>query len=134
MIDWEAIGAIGELVGAVAVVVTLAYFGMQMRHSAKVAEAESERETLLEWQRATVQFVQDGPRILPSLDGFQDVDEDEIHYCIARINDVVMAHLAVWRMWELGMISSERMETFDRKRAHVVGGGKDCLAPCGLRR
>ena len=32
--NWEALGAIGELIGAFAVVVTLIYVGIQVRHSA----------------------------------------------------------------------------------------------------
>ena len=32
--NWDAIGAIGEIVGAIAVVATLAYLAIQTRHSA----------------------------------------------------------------------------------------------------
>ena len=40
--NWEAIGAIGEIVGAVAVVLTLAYLAIQVRH-AKEAAADTNR-------------------------------------------------------------------------------------------
>jgi RNA polymerase-interacting CarD/CdnL/TRCF family regulator len=39
--NWEAIGAIGEIVGAFAVVVSLIYLALQIRHSRKAAEAQS---------------------------------------------------------------------------------------------
>jgi hypothetical protein len=35
--NWEAIGAIGEIIGAAAVVVTLAYFALQIRHAQQAA-------------------------------------------------------------------------------------------------
>jgi hypothetical protein len=40
--DWEAIGAIGEVIGAAAVVVTLVYLAVQVRH-AKSATADQSR-------------------------------------------------------------------------------------------
>ena len=42
MVDWEAIGAIGEVLGAAAVVVTLGYLSVQIRH-AKVATTDQSR-------------------------------------------------------------------------------------------
>jgi hypothetical protein len=36
--NWEALGAIGEIVGAVAVIVTLVYLAIQVRHSSKTLE------------------------------------------------------------------------------------------------
>ena len=40
--NWEAIGALGEIVGALAVVLTLAYLAIQVRH-AKAAAADTNR-------------------------------------------------------------------------------------------
>jgi hypothetical protein len=37
--NWDALGAIGETVGAIAVVVTLAYFAIQLRQTRKTLEA-----------------------------------------------------------------------------------------------
>jgi heme/copper-type cytochrome/quinol oxidase subunit 1 len=39
MMNWEAIAAIGELIGAVAVVVTLIYLAAQIRHNTKTTKA-----------------------------------------------------------------------------------------------
>ena len=43
--NWEAIGAVGEIVGAVAVVLTLIYLAVQVRHNARAAEDASFRDT-----------------------------------------------------------------------------------------
>ena len=45
--DWEAIGEIGEVGGAVAVVLTLFYFTAQIRQSTKATQASS-RQALID--------------------------------------------------------------------------------------
>nr|MDJ0879585.1 hypothetical protein [Halieaceae bacterium] len=44
--NWDAIGAIAEVLGAVAVLVTLIYLSLQIRLSNRLAEAESQRELM----------------------------------------------------------------------------------------
>ena len=38
-VNWEAVSAIGEIVGAIAVVVTLAYLAVQIRQNTQVARS-----------------------------------------------------------------------------------------------
>jgi len=40
--NWDAIGAIGEIIGALAVVVTLIYLAIQTRHNSKIALSSME--------------------------------------------------------------------------------------------
>ena len=42
MINWEAIGAIGEIIGAIAVVATLGYLAVQVRHSKEATQANTQ--------------------------------------------------------------------------------------------
>ena len=42
--DWTAVGAVGELIGALAVVVTLAYLASQIRQNTKVARSSMRHE------------------------------------------------------------------------------------------
>ena len=44
MINWEAIGAIGEIAGAIAVVATLVYLAIQIRQNTTTARASATRE------------------------------------------------------------------------------------------
>ncbi|MFT7244262.1 MAG: hypothetical protein ACI82A_001612 [Candidatus Azotimanducaceae bacterium] len=44
--NWDAVGAIAELVGAGAVVLTLIYLAIQLRHNTQAVRGESERGTL----------------------------------------------------------------------------------------
>jgi len=46
-VNWDAIGAIGEIVGAVAVVATLGYLAVQIRQNTR-ADRASSRQTVLD--------------------------------------------------------------------------------------
>ena len=43
--NWEAIGSVGEIVGSIAVVISLIYLAVQIRHANKQSEIESFRHT-----------------------------------------------------------------------------------------
>ena len=43
---WEALGAVGEVIGAVAIIASLMYLATQIRTSSKIAKAQSQRELL----------------------------------------------------------------------------------------
>jgi integral membrane sensor domain MASE1 len=45
--NWEAIGALGEIVGALAVVATLFYLAQQIRHNTRMARAEMTKDLYL---------------------------------------------------------------------------------------
>ena len=47
--NWEAIGAVGEIIGALAVVASLLYLGRQMREGARATRAETELEAARMW-------------------------------------------------------------------------------------
>lgn len=44
--DWDALGAIGEILGAVAVFLTLLYLAAQIRQTNKMARFETTREIM----------------------------------------------------------------------------------------
>jgi len=43
--DWDAIGAMGEIVGAIAVVATLGYLAVQIRHNTRASAVEAKLAT-----------------------------------------------------------------------------------------
>jgi hypothetical protein len=47
--NWEAIAAIGEVLGAVAVVITLVYLAKQLRENTKSIKLQSVEATFKEW-------------------------------------------------------------------------------------
>lgn len=50
--NWEAIGAVGEILGALAVVVTLFYLARQIHQSTRVARAETTKDLYLASRKA----------------------------------------------------------------------------------
>jgi len=54
--DRDAIGAVGETLGAVGVITSLFYLASQIRRSAKVDTAAAYRQILDSWHLATEKF------------------------------------------------------------------------------
>jgi len=52
--NWEALGAIGDFVGAIGVVVTLVYLSLQIRSSARATEAQVHASLSAEMERVIV--------------------------------------------------------------------------------
>jgi len=50
--DWNAIGAVGEMVGAIAVVATLVYLAIQIRHSSRQTETQIEQNQYQQWSNS----------------------------------------------------------------------------------
>jgi hypothetical protein len=48
-LDWNAIGAVGETLGAVAVIVTLLYLSKQIRQNSRAVQVAALRDTTAQW-------------------------------------------------------------------------------------
>ncbi len=57
--DWNAIGAVGEILGAVAVVATLGYLAVQTRHSVAATQANTRQAILESDQQFLTNLMQD---------------------------------------------------------------------------
>lgn len=64
--NWEAVGAIGEVVGAIAVVATLGYFGFQIRAEARRARIEANRDRASRIAAST-QAMADSDHLVPMM-------------------------------------------------------------------
>jgi hypothetical protein len=74
--NWEALGALGELAGAVSVVVTLFYVALQVPQMQKTARVVAQRDVLLrvsEWFRMSHTLENQGYDIFTS--GLQEYDK-----------------------------------------------------------
>ena len=74
--NWEAIGAVGEILGAVAVVATLFYLATQIRQNTKVARADMTKDLFLATRAATMDITRDDSlaRIYADIRGVEDLD------------------------------------------------------------
>ena len=78
--DWNAVGAIGEIVGAIAVFATLLYLSIQVREGNKQAELEGFRHTLdgfNEWMDQIISSKHTASLLRRGREGLASLDEDE---------------------------------------------------------
>ena len=86
--DWEAAAIVGEIVGSIAVVISLVYLSVQIRHANKQSEIDSLRHTWdglnqfcdrLSESTDTASIVNRGRQSLQSLDGDEYLVFEHIH-------------------------------------------------------
>ena len=92
--NWDAIGAVGEIVGASAVVVTLIYLAIQVAHARRAQQAEAIRSNRIE-RREYHTGVRDSPYI-PIIfsrieNGEEITKEDEFR--------LLNHYAATWGLW-----------------------------------
>lgn len=114
MINWEAVGAVGETVGALAVVVTLIYLATQIRTQNRESRLAAVHE-LTEAFRAAIMSFQD-PNLaaifVKAKTGFADLPEEE------RLQFIAMIH-GVLRVWE-DAYYQYRQDRLDERLWHAM--------------
>ena len=110
-LDWTAIGALGEIVGASAVVLTLAYLARQVRQANRIAKAEAYRAARAGFNAITESWANDQQwrelyaRILGGARREELSTDDRLHAAIrysTMLNSVAAIHYDV----ELGVLPS----------------------------
>ena len=91
--NWDAIGAIGEILGAIAVVLTLFYLATQIRQSTKLARADMSKDLFLATRTATLEIAANPElgKIMANIRG-QDVDiqrQDMLYQSFFRLYEIV---------------------------------------------
>ncbi len=90
--NWDAIGAIGEVIGGVGVIATLLYLSIQIRQNTKATEKQSVRDAMEFIYSSSSPLIQDqalAEIYLRGMTRFEDLDEPEkirFHYlCTTRL-------------------------------------------------
>lgn len=94
--DWEALGAIGELVGAVGVIATLVYLAMQIRQNSNVVRSSTRQAISKEQKDMGIQIVTN-PEARAAAMYWIGLEEDPALAAQVR-NDMFIR--ACLRMWE----------------------------------
>ena len=90
--NWEAFGAIGEILGALAVVATLMYLARQMRQDAKATTGEAMGSWLADYNNMVLEISRDpefSKLIRQGLTDFEQLDENDQ----MRFHTFMVAHL-----------------------------------------
>ena len=129
-LNWEAIGAVGEILGAIAVFGSLAYLSIQIRASNASSRASAIRETLDRWDIATDQ-VWENPDIAKFMRTTMrgenaSITQDEVMVFAIRLSHLVQIHYSVLQMAESGLVPDQLMERVDNALATFLSspGGK----------
>ena len=115
--NWEAIGAIGEVVGAIAVILSLLYVGRQIHTSSQIALAVTERDAAKAWSDTTASLSQDPQIASVYARGIKNEDELSEHERIqfeSLINRMMLHHSNVLRMYEKGLVEKDLLDSTDR--------------------
>ena len=105
--NWEAIGAIGEIVGAAAVVFTLFYLALQVRRSARQDQIESFQTAKLTFlgslDDATI--TTEGANIFRrGLNHFNDLSPPEQGVFHSRMHSLLHGFHGVWQLYKAGVL------------------------------
>jgi hypothetical protein len=113
-LNWEAIGAIGEIVGAAAVVATLAYLAIQTRQSNKIARSNTILELQAENRAHRNSLAQDSElsEIVMKAIGGQELSELELFRYRARSDSSLSYFESIFLQAESGIIEKEDFARF----------------------
>ena len=107
--NWDAIGAVGELLGALVVVVSFLYLGRQIRLSTKQQKLESHR-AMAELQIATNRVFYDtdkARKIISTLVDYDTADFDASNVTTMWLIDTVTHYQAWFEMWKHAAIDDD---------------------------
>ena len=113
-VDWNALGAVGELLGAVILIASVIYLAKQIRSNTDQATAEAEREVQRDFMRIqellgtrseTLLVFRKG---LASFNELSDSDKAVFHFTISQF---VNHFEGVLRMNAKGLLSADVVET-----------------------
>ena len=86
--DWEAVGAVGEILGAVAVVATLGYVAVQIRQNTAMLNSTA-RQSLVDNDRHSIAAVLEHPDLFEKLGKAEELSaQDQIRYSAIWILDL----------------------------------------------
>jgi hypothetical protein len=111
--NWQAIGAMGEVVGGLAVVLSVLYLAIQVRHNTaemRAAASESITENLRQWLLPMIQDPQASRIFRLGAEGWEGFDADDkarfFHMMFVWLKNIEAAHYQYTRgrldpqMWE----------------------------------
>ena len=131
--DWIAVGALAELVGAVAVVLTLVYLAEQVRINTRMARSAATAEAVAAVREANARIADDpsvSQLFWKGLQGLENLSEDERgQFGIITFNLFkACEHLHyqwvvgamdpdVWTGWEWNVGNQQKWDTFVKERS-----------------
>ena len=111
--DWEAIGAIGEILGALAVVASLFYLGLQIRRQTQQAKATMIQSLAAEFARSS-DLIIENPHFSTAVlkaHGNEKLSPEELLQITQLLNRNLNSWLSVQHAYDRGQIDRDYFET-----------------------
>ena len=122
--NWEALGAIGELIGAVTVLVTLLYLAKQIRDNSNMLSISAYQTALDGYNDLASKFFQDpdNARISGNLftDGFSKLDVMDEYRLSMMWRSYMNQNLKLLRLYELGVLPKKDWDWMANEIKHLV--------------
>ncbi len=134
--NWDAVAAIGELVGGVAVIVSLLYLARQIRHSNRIARGESQRATHDVYTFFSQILDEENRRIfVRGLSDYENLSLDERLCFTAIVHPLANQMQAIWLDWEHGLQLESVNDSWQRAMLSLLAtkGGKKWWETSRLR-
>jgi hypothetical protein len=120
--NWEALGAIGEVVAAVAVIATLGYLAVQMRQNTATVATSTYESVMSGYNELNLTIASDphlGRIIHVGMYTPDDLDENERIRFAFFIRAVSNQYLKILRLYERGVFPLNEWENYGREVAQI---------------
>ena len=125
--NWDAVGAIAELIGAAAVVATLYYLAVQLRETRLQDRADHTTQAVDRWLKAQVNMLETQSSVAlvrKALNRYEDLSLDERGLFTGYMFELNAAYQAVLHLSERGLLDSRQFDAIrDAMAAHMVCPG-----------
>jgi hypothetical protein len=115
--NWEAIGALGEVFGGLAVILSLLFVGRQIKTSSQIALSASERAIMDSWKEINSGIssnLQTAEAYTKGLSNFDELNEAERQQFRSLCVQFFCCHGNALQMYNRGMLDNELLEAIDR--------------------
>jgi hypothetical protein len=118
--NWEAIGSIGEIVGAIAVLASLAYLATQIRANTKSMETSSRQAVSNEF-RAYNRFLSDDPEhFVKGINSYPEIPFETRSKFASQIHDLLLFFQSAFALYESGTLEDQTYDGYLSFVAAVV--------------
>jgi hypothetical protein len=140
--NWDAVGALAELVGALGVVASLAYLAIQIRQSTAQSRLNTNAieasafQQLLDHHAAFNMKLVDDPRLLEALvsPDVSSLDPLERRRFLIWVTAFFRSYYNAWSLFEKGLISEAQWSLFEMTLARIGSDHKPIRDSWELRR
>jgi len=121
--NWDAISAISETIASVAVVVSLVYLAMQVKHSNKLSQSQT-RTDLRHMAQSEVFKMIDYPEICQAFFKEELTEQEAIQLHNFLISALRFREF-IWRQYQLNLLDEETFRNYMKAVLQVLGSDRN---------